>query len=44
MIDPCGRPTGALGVVDGLVSVTVQAWRLGFADIGTDSQPLMAPL
>lgn len=44
MVDPCGRPTGALGVVDGLVSVTVQAWGPCFADIGPDSQPLMAPL
>jgi len=43
-IDPCGRPTGALGVVDGLVSVTLQAWGPGFADIGADPQPPMAPL
>ena len=44
MNDPCGRPTRTLGVVDGLVSVTVQAWGPGVADFGADSQPLLAPL
>ncbi|MGE5669031.1 MAG: hypothetical protein ACM338_12640 [Betaproteobacteria bacterium] len=44
VIDPCRRPTGAPGVVDGLVSVTLQAWRPRAAGIGADPDPLAAPL